>query len=162
MKKNYYQILQVDPNASSEIIDKAYKTLIKKYHPDLQTEENKIYATEMIKKLNEAYEILSNSEKRKLYDTNLNENNISIEEYSNLYNENLNLQNQLNNNIKKQENILNNNYKENYNYYKQYSRKDSNEKILDIIAMIITIIIIFLLFKIPFIKNLFFYMISIK
>lgn len=162
MKKNYYQILQVDPNASSEIIDKAYKTLIKKYHPDLQTEENKVYATEMIKKLNEAYEILSNSEKRKLYDTNLNENNISIEEYSNLYNENLNLQNQLNNNIKKQENILNNNYKENYNYYKQYSRKDSNEKILDIIAMIITIIIIFLLFKIPFIKNLFFYMISIK
>ena len=30
MEKNYYQILQVDPNASSEIIDKAYKTLIKK------------------------------------------------------------------------------------------------------------------------------------
>ena len=126
MEKNYYQILQVDQNASSEIIDKAYKTLIKKYHPDLQSEENKIYATEMIKKLNEAYEVLSNYEKRKLYDANLNKNNIS---------------------------------KENYN---QTSKKTSEEKFLDMIALFITIIIVVLLFKIPFIKNLFFNMISIK
>ena len=126
MEKNYYQILQVDQNASSEIIDKAYKTLIKKYHPDLQSEENKIYATEMIKKLNEAYEVLSNYEKRKLYDANLNKNNIS---------------------------------KENYN---QTSKKTSEEKFLDMIALFITLIIVVLLFKIPFIKNLFFNMISIK
>ena len=126
MEKNYFQILQVDSNDSSEIIDKAYKTLIKKYHPDLQTEENKAYATEMIKKLNEAYEVLSNYEKRKLYDANLNKNNIS---------------------------------KENYN---QTSKKPSEEKFLDMIALFITIIIVVLLFKIPFIKNLFFNMISIK
>ena len=119
MEKNYYQILQVDPNASSEIIDKAYKTLIKKYHPDLQTEENKVYATEMIKKLNEAYEVLSNDEKRRLYDINLNKNNISIEEYNNLYDQNIELKNQLNNNINKQKNIVNNNYKKTYNNYKQ-------------------------------------------
>lgn len=164
MEKNYYQILQVDSNASSEIIDKAYKTLIKKYHPDLQTEENKVYATEMIKKLNEAYEVLSNDEKRRLYDINLNKNNISIKEYNNLYNQNIELKNQLNNNMNKQENIVvNNNYKENYNNYKQqYSQKTHHEKFLDVLAMFITIIIVILLFKIPFIKHLFFNMISIK
>ena len=98
MEKNYYEILEVDKHASSDIIKKAYTTLAKKYHPDLQTEENKAYATEMIKKLNEAYEILSNDEKRRLYDINLNKNNISIEEYNNLYNQNIELKNQLNNN----------------------------------------------------------------
>ena len=34
--KNYYEILQVNENASIEIIEKAYKVLAKKYHPDLQ------------------------------------------------------------------------------------------------------------------------------
>ena len=33
---NYYKILEVDKNASPEVIEKAYKTLVKKYHPDLQ------------------------------------------------------------------------------------------------------------------------------
>ena len=41
MKENYYDILQVNMNASPEIIEKAYKTLAKKYHPDLQKEEDK-------------------------------------------------------------------------------------------------------------------------
>lgn len=39
MEKNYYEILEVDKNASPEIIKKAYSTLAKKYHPDLQPEE---------------------------------------------------------------------------------------------------------------------------
>ena len=34
--KNYYEILEVDKNASQEVIEKAYKALAKKYHPDLQ------------------------------------------------------------------------------------------------------------------------------
>lgn len=34
--KNYYEILQVNEKASQEIIEKAYKVLAKKYHPDLQ------------------------------------------------------------------------------------------------------------------------------
>ena len=34
--KKYYEILEVDKNASQEVIEKAYKTLAKKYHPDLQ------------------------------------------------------------------------------------------------------------------------------
>ena len=39
--KNYYEILQVNEKASSEIIEKAYKVLVKKYHPDLQKDIKK-------------------------------------------------------------------------------------------------------------------------
>ena len=39
--KNYYEILEVDQKASKEVIEKAYKVLAKKYHPDLQEEKNK-------------------------------------------------------------------------------------------------------------------------
>ena len=38
--KNYYEILEVDKKASPEIIEKSYKVLAKKYHPDLQKEGN--------------------------------------------------------------------------------------------------------------------------
>lgn len=71
MEKNYYDILQINKNASPEIIEKAYKVLAKKYHPDLQTEENKKQAEEILKEINEAYEILSNPEKKKNYDDSL-------------------------------------------------------------------------------------------
>ena len=40
--KNYYEILEVDKNASKEVIDKAYRTLVKKYHPDLKNSDEKI------------------------------------------------------------------------------------------------------------------------
>ena len=66
--KNYYEILEVDEKASQEVIDKAYRVLAKKYHPDLQEDKNKKIAEEKIKSLNEAYEILSKPEKRKSYD----------------------------------------------------------------------------------------------
>lgn len=68
MKKNYYDILQVNKNASPEIIEKAYKILAKKYHPDLQAENEKKQAEEILKEINEAYEILSDLEKKKNYD----------------------------------------------------------------------------------------------
>ena len=73
MNKNYYDILQVNRNASPEIIEKAYKTLAKKYHPDLQSEENKKQSEEILKEINEAYETLSNIEKKQAYDTSLDE-----------------------------------------------------------------------------------------
>ena len=70
MEKNtLYEILEVSEKASQEIIEKAYKTLAKKYHPDLQGEADKQNAEAMMKKINEAYEVLSNEEKRKAYDT---------------------------------------------------------------------------------------------
>lgn len=71
MKKNYYDILQVNKNASPIIIEKAYKTLAKMYHPDLQTEDKKKRAEEIFKQINEAYETLSDLEKKKNYDASL-------------------------------------------------------------------------------------------
>ncbi|MGI9862891.1 J domain-containing protein [Moorella naiadis] len=59
---NYYEVLQVSPNASQEIIEAAYKRLAKMYHPDVGGNEQKM------KLLNEAYEVLSNPINRKAYD----------------------------------------------------------------------------------------------
>ena len=69
--ENYYEILEVSPNASKEIIDKAYRTLAKKYHPDANSIDKKQWAEEKFKKINEAYEVISNEEKREEYDRNL-------------------------------------------------------------------------------------------
>lgn len=64
MKKNYYEILEVDKKASKEIIKKAYSTLVKKYHPDLQPNDIKKIYEEKLKLINEAYETLSDDNKR--------------------------------------------------------------------------------------------------
>ena len=64
-------MLEVSEKASQEIIEKAYKTLAKKYHPDLQDETSKKKAEAMMKKINEAYAILGDVEKRKAYDAEL-------------------------------------------------------------------------------------------
>ncbi len=70
--KDYYEILQVNEKASIEIIEKAYKTLAKKYHPDLQTDEIKRkFAEEKLKNLNEAYKVLSDDFLREQYDEEL-------------------------------------------------------------------------------------------
>jgi DnaJ-class molecular chaperone len=63
-----YDILEVSPKASKEVIEKAYKVLVKKYHPDLYNAEKKVWAEDIMKKLNNAYEILSDEEERKKYD----------------------------------------------------------------------------------------------
>lgn len=68
--KNYYEILEVSKSASPETIAKVYKFLAKKYHPDTNP-DNSEEAEEKFKKISEAYEILSNEEKRKQYDLEL-------------------------------------------------------------------------------------------
>lgn len=65
--KNYYEILQVSAEASDEIIRSAYRALSKKYHPDVY-KGNSDYATRKMKMINEAYEVISNPQKRKAYD----------------------------------------------------------------------------------------------
>ena len=70
-KETLYDVLEVSEKASSEVIEKAYKVLVKKYHPDLQTANNKEHAETMMKKINEAYDILSDDTKRKEYDNKL-------------------------------------------------------------------------------------------
>ena len=71
--KTLYEVLEVSENASKEIIEKAYKVLAKRYHPDLQTEQNKKEAEKKMKQINEAYEVLSDEAKRKEYDLKLAE-----------------------------------------------------------------------------------------
>ena len=70
-QKDYYEILGVDKNASDEEIKAKYKKMALKYHPDRQngkTESEKKAAEEKFKEVVEAYEILSDKEKRQQYD----------------------------------------------------------------------------------------------
>ena len=93
--KNYYEILEVDRKASPEVIDKAYKTLAKKYHPDLQDENNKNIYAEKMKEINEAYDVLSNDYKKTTYDEQLENSLVSKSEYEKVIRENSILKHQL-------------------------------------------------------------------
>lgn len=64
--KDYYKILGVDRKASDEDIRKAYRDLAKQYHPDRNPNDKQ--AEERFKEINEAYQVLSDSKKRSLYD----------------------------------------------------------------------------------------------
>src|SRR2546427_2597283 len=70
VKRDYYEILGVDRNASEEEIKKAYRRLARQHHPDTQTsEQEKKAAEEKFKEINEAYATLSDQDKRRRYDT---------------------------------------------------------------------------------------------
>ena len=67
MSTDYYSTLGVDKNASQEDIKKAFKTLAKKWHPDVNP-DRKQEAEEKFKEIGEAYEVLSDENKRRIYD----------------------------------------------------------------------------------------------
>lgn len=71
-KKTYYDILEVSRYATDEVINRAHKVLVKRYHPDVQkdSESRKKAAEEMVK-VNEAYEVLSDKNKKAKYDKKL-------------------------------------------------------------------------------------------
>ena len=114
--KNYYDELEVSKTASKEVIEKVYKVLAKKYHPDTTQEVDKQAAEEKFKVISEAYEVLSDDEKRKKYDLELEQSNptISYEEYINVVNQRDELNYSLNN-LKNQFNDFRNSNTTNYN-----------------------------------------------
>jgi len=63
--KDYYDILGLPRNATDEQIKKAYRELVRKYHPDVSKDPN---ATEKFKEIQEAYQVLSDPKKRAAYD----------------------------------------------------------------------------------------------
>ena len=66
MKRDYYEVLGVSRNADAAAFKKSYRKLAKKYHPD--SNEGNATAAERFKEVNEAYDVLSDEKKRKLYD----------------------------------------------------------------------------------------------
>ena len=181
MEKNYYDILQVNKNASPEVIEKVYKLLAKKYHPDLQNSVNKQQSEKILKEINEAYEVLSNTEKKEIYDKTLENNYVSKKEYYEIYNQNLALKEALNNLKNYYNNLqINNNFQNNITRYNNFSQNNYNKNnikrkiksphinikkhsfktkinhfLKNILSIIITIIILTLLFQIPIIKKFF-------
>ncbi len=66
--KDYYKILGVSKTASDAEIKKAFKSMARKYHPDMHPEADKAKMTEKFKDINEAYTVLSDKQKRTIYD----------------------------------------------------------------------------------------------
>jgi len=66
--KDYYQILGVPKSASQEEIKQAYKKLAKEHHPDMVDASNKESAEKRFKEINEAYQVLGDPQKRKMFD----------------------------------------------------------------------------------------------
>lgn len=193
--KNYYQILEVSENASPEVIEKAYKVLAKKYHPDTQPRDKLFWAEINFKEITEAYQVLSNSSLRKEYDMKLKYDNYNHQAQNNTqykYNEynntNVNANNNTNatatDNISKEdsssnffnkkkrntknENTLNKEIMTSFkeiisnipNLIHEEAKKPKEERSKDLKALVLTIIIvsiiIFIFWKVPFLKKLLF------
>lgn len=183
MKQNYYEILEVDKNASPEIIKKAYSTLVKKYHPDLQNDNVKHLYEEKLKLINEAYDVLSNEKQRKSYNQTIVDDYAVLEEkVAKLSKENAILRSQYQS---LKENIYPvNNYQTSYqtpsnaysqinyteeqsnNAEQQYSytstvqdsnnrkyKKQQKNSYKNFLALFLTFVILLLLYKIPFIQD---------
>ena len=172
--KNYYKILQVDKDASPEVIKVAYKLLVKKYHPDLKEGEEKKQAEEKIKVINDAYDILSDSTKRAEFDKTLINDTITPEQYNLIINENINLKKELTyfRNLYNKDIYSQPQHTNMYSNYNMNTNDSSNnnvnktifntdliknfitEKIKTFIAIVITLLFLFILFNLPFIKSL--------
>ena len=68
---DHYETLQVSRTAEPEVIDKAYRALSMKYHPDRVDEDQREIATRYFQRVSEAYSVLSDPVKRAAYDRTL-------------------------------------------------------------------------------------------
>ena len=100
--KNYYELLEVNPKASKEVIEKAYRVLVKKYHPDLYQGDEKLIAQKKVQELNEAYHVLSDNFLREQYDIELEREKEN--RYSNISYEN----SRRKNNVRQENNVAEN------------------------------------------------------
>ncbi len=66
--RTHYQLLQVDPAASQEVIDAAYRSLARRYHPDVSSHPD---AGRIMQEINDAYAVLKDTEKRRAYDRSI-------------------------------------------------------------------------------------------
>lgn len=184
MEKNYYDILEVSKYASPEVIEKAYKTLVKKYHPDLQENGLKSDYEQKLKLINEAYDILSDNDKKSKYDQEL----AQIEAQKKIIQEKANQQafnynqineiknhNQINNevnNLQKQRNLqeeynkrmnaaVNKAYHDAYiqdlknRGYKIRYKKTFKDYMINIVSLLVLVAIFIILWQIPFIRKFF-------
>ncbi|MGM0602128.1 MAG: molecular chaperone DnaJ [Bacillota bacterium] len=83
-KRDYYEILGVSRDADQKEIKKAYRNLAKKYHPDMNQDGKD--TTEKFKEISEAYDILSDPDKRARYDqyghSGINENDFNFDDFA--------------------------------------------------------------------------------
>ncbi len=77
-RKDYYKILEIHPNATQELIKKQFKHLSKKYHPDKNNgnDERMRISEKMFRDVNEAYKVLSDPQRKKLYDSGMNPDDV--------------------------------------------------------------------------------------
>lgn len=167
--KNYYQILEVSENASSEVIEKAYKVLARKYHPDTYPKDKVYFAESKFKEITEAYEVLSNKEARREYDIRIGLNNVAENTYSNSNYENSNNY-QFQDEAKQKTDTNKSKFKKLPSFKKYAStistlikdeaKKPAEERSRDLTAAILTVIIIsilvFIFWKVPFLHNIIF------
>lgn len=162
--KNYYEILEVNKKASKEVIEKAYKVLVKKYHPDLYTGKKKEYADKKIKEINEAYDVLTDEFMKEQYDAELEkqEQETLYRRYNNNQNnntKNINTSVNKNDTTKKNEEDFNERMKKHKvgsfsgiielckELYKNKPKREEIKEITkkDILAFVLTVIVVILI-----------------
>lgn len=157
MRKNYYEILEVSQNASPEVIDKAYKALTMKYHPDMQPKGTiDSSSIDKFKEIVKAYEVLSDPDKKAEYDQ---DQRINVKETSN---------NNANSNEDSSQRVPKSrvmNYATTYaqsihDMIQNHSKKSKDERSKDIkalgISLAVMVILIILFWKVPFLRKFLF------